>query len=120
VAKKRGRAALRCQSCNTKLKKSWGGCPRCGRPRLARDQAGKAVGTVAFLAKGARPRCSSCGNSSRPGASYCSGCGRVMLTVIKSADAARREVFMDKIRGSHNPEERESYWQLMLGNDGAS
>jgi predicted amidophosphoribosyltransferase len=123
VAKKTARAKLRCQSCGTKMKKTWGGCPRCGRPRLARDVMGKAVGATAFLAKGARVRCATCGTASRPGASYCTGCGRPALTVVKSAFEAQRDDLMARIHQEANPEYREAWWEQLnklMGGGGAA
>jgi predicted amidophosphoribosyltransferase len=113
VANKKTGGKLRCASCATKLRKSWGGCPVCGRPRLARDTAGKAVAAAGFIAKGGAVRCGSCGGSSRPGAGYCARCGRPMLTVVKSAGEAERDVLLAKIRSEPNPEFREAWWSIL-------
>ena len=110
---KKTKARLQCGACGTKLRKSWGGCPMCGRPRLVRDQAGKAVGMTAFLAKGGGVRCGNCGAASRPGATYCTSCGRVALSVVKSDFEARRDDLLDRIRSEVKPEYREG-WQQQL------
>jgi hypothetical protein len=119
--KKGGKAKVACQRCMSKMASKDVACRKCGQPRagtfVSQPGAAKAVfqpiGSAAFVAKSARPRCGKCRNASRAGARHCTSCGSALLGLVKSAGDPGRDALVAKWRREENPEFREAYWRLL-------